>query len=112
MHFMKNRLASGFALALFLMASCKKNDLQENLTPTPTPVASADALKDTALLYTKDIYLWYNQIPASFNAHSYSDYDALMTGIRQYSTETGFSTPVDRWSFAMEKSEWDNLSSG
>jgi carboxyl-terminal processing protease len=114
MHFMKNRLAGGIVVALFLMASCKKNDLHDNLTPTPTPtpVASADALKDTALLYTKDIYLWYNQIPATFNARNYSDYDAIMTAIRQYSTEPGFSTPVDRWSFAMKQSEWDNLSSG
>jgi carboxyl-terminal processing protease len=114
MQFMKNRLAGGIVVAIFLVASCKKNDLHDNLTPTPTPtpVASADALKDTALLYTKDIYLWYNQIPASFNAHNYSDYNAIMTAIRQYSTEPGFSAPVDRWSFAMKKSEWDNLSSG
>ena len=114
MQFMKNRFAAGCVVALFLMASCKKNDLQDNLnpTPTPTPVASADALKDTALLYTKDIYLWYNQIPAGFNAHSYASYDKIMTAIRQYSTEPGFSGPVDRWSFAVKQSEWDNVSSG
>src|SRR4051812_42855557 len=98
MNFMKNRLVGGFVVALFLVASCKKNDIQENLnpTPTPTPVASADALKDTALAYTKDVYLWYNQIPTSFSARNYADYDKIMTAIRQYSTEPGFSTPVDR----------------
>jgi hypothetical protein len=35
-----------------------------------------------------------------------------MTAIRNYSTEPGFSTPVDRWSFAAKKSDWDNASSG
>jgi C-terminal processing protease CtpA/Prc len=35
-----------------------------------------------------------------------------MTGIRQYSTEAGFSQPVDRWSFAIKQTEWDNISSG
>jgi hypothetical protein len=63
-------------------------------------------------LYTKDIYLWYNQIPSTFNARSYEDPDKVMTAIRQYSTEPGFSGPVDRWSFGIKQAEWDNVSSG
>jgi C-terminal processing protease CtpA/Prc len=35
-----------------------------------------------------------------------------MTAIRQYATETGFTGSVDRWSFAMEQQQWDNVSSG
>ncbi len=97
--------------------SCKKSDVSNgNLTPpqpsSTSPVTNEDALKDSALLYSKDIYLWYNQIPNSFNAHSYSDLDKLMTAIRQYSTESGFTGPVDKWSFAVKKSEWDNVSTG
>lgn len=82
-------------------------------TPTPTPVATADdKLKDTVLLFTRDIYLWYNQIPSTFNARSYADPDKIMQAIRPYSTEPGFTAPVDRFSFAIKQVDWNNLSSG
>ncbi|MFL5809205.1 MAG: S41 family peptidase [Flavisolibacter sp.] len=110
------RLFTALSLGLILFSSCKKNDLQNNLNPTvdstTTTVSAADKLKDSALEYSKDIYLWYNQISPSFNARSYADLDKLMTGIRQYSIEPGFSTPVDRWSFGIKQQEWDDVSSG
>jgi carboxyl-terminal processing protease len=96
---------------LMFLVSCKKNDLSADSNPV-SPTATAAALRDTALSYTRDIYLWYNQIPSGFSTASYTDLNALMTGIRQYSTEPGFSAPVDRWSFAMKQSEWDNVSAG
>lgn len=99
---------------LMVLASCKKDDLvSNNLTPsTPATGLSADVLKDSALFYSKDIYLWYNQIPSSFNARTYEGIDKVMTAIRQYSTEPGFTQPVDRWSFAVKQQEWDNISNG
>ena len=116
---MKNHLLVVMLVGFAFLSSCKKNDLSgENLNPptstTPaTPAGtSADALKDSALLYSKDIYLWYSQIPSTFNARSYSDPDQIMTAIRQYSIEPGFSGAVDRWSFAVKQAEWDNVSSG
>ena len=69
-------------------------------------------IKDSVLLYSRDIYLWYSQIPSSFNAQSYDDPDKIMTAIRAYSMETGFTQPVDKWSFAYKQVDWDNLSSG
>lgn len=36
----------------------------------------------------------------------------MMTSIRQYSIEPGFSGPVDRWSFAINQQQWNNVSSG
>jgi carboxyl-terminal processing protease len=110
---------SKFVLAALLMVSmltaCKK-DASDALAPeTPQNDSVAEAqnkLKDTAYLYSKDLYYWYHQIPSTFNARSYSDLAAVMKGIRQYSKETGFSDPVDRWSFAMKKEEWDKISSG
>ena len=62
-------------LSLSVFISCQKNiDAGGATTPTPTPVASADdKLKDTALLDARDIYLWYNQIPSTFNPRSYAD---------------------------------------
>lgn len=111
MQLMKPRLLAALVVGMTLMYACKKKDQLSNSTPATTSTV-ADAFKDTALSYTKDIYLWYNQIPSSFNAKNYGGLDEIMTAIRQYSTEPGFSTPVDRWSFAVKQSDWDNLSSG
>ena len=104
-------LTASFAV-LGLLQACKKHDLTNNLNPPPASEFSNGAIKDSAASYSRDIYLWYNQIPGTFNAQTYPDLNAIMQGIRQYSTEPGFSTPVDKWSFAMKKTEWDNLSSG
>ena len=101
-------------IALGTLSACKKDNLESDLTssgPVTQPTV-ADKLKDSALAFSKDIYLWYTQIPASFNARSYAELDKLMIGLRQYSTEPGFSQPVDRWSFAIKQTEWNNISSG
>ncbi|MEJ7912118.1 MAG: S41 family peptidase, partial [Chitinophagaceae bacterium] len=103
---------------LVLFTACKKDkDVQASTPPPPSPaptatVSAADKLKDTALLFSRDIYLWYQQIPSSFNARSYPDVSGVMTALRQHSIEPGFSTPVDRWSFAVKQAEWNNVSSG
>lgn len=99
-----------FILAIGFLFSCKKDkDVSAGTVPT---VSTTDKLKDSALLFTKDIYLWYNQIPSTFNAQSFTSLDKMMTAVRQYSSETGFSGPVDRWSFAVDQSEWNNVSAG
>lgn len=101
-------------LSLSVFISCQKNiNAGGTTTPTPTPVASAnDKLEDTVLLDTRDIYLWYSQIPSTFNPRIYANPDSIMTAIHQYSIEPGFTAPVDRWSFAMRQTDWNNLSSG
>jgi carboxyl-terminal processing protease len=116
------KLTRLFAIAFCIItsgsfSSCKKEDVASDLNaPSPTspsaPVITANALKDSALAYSRDIYLWYNQIPATLNPNSYTDLNAQMTALRQYSVEPGFSAPVDRWSFAIKQKEWDNISSG
>jgi hypothetical protein len=35
-----------------------------------------------------------------------------MTAIRQYSSEPGFTSAVDKWSFAIDQNSWNNASSG
>jgi C-terminal processing protease CtpA/Prc len=98
-----------FIVGMGLLA-CKK-ELQEEAV-TSTPAVIIDKIKDSSLLYARDIYLWYSQIPSTFNAQSYADPNKIMEAIRAYSTEPGFSTPVDRWSFAYKQKDWDNVSSG
>lgn len=104
------------ALGLLLFASCQKEVSDTTPDPPPTDttdtVSEADRIKDSVLGYSREIYLWYQQIPTTFNPRTYADPAAIMTAIRQYSTEPGFSNPVDRWSFAMKTSEWNDLSSG
>ena len=96
--------------------SCKKDIPAVATAPpvtTTTPqLATGELVKDSALIYSKDMYLWNTQIPASFDARSYSDPEKIMQAIRQYSNEPGFNQPVDRFSFAIKKTEWDNMSAG
>lgn len=107
-----------FALALLviLFTACRKEESLQptNLNPT-TPAENtsmADKLKDSTLLHTKDIYFWNDKIPATFDARSYADPAAIMTAIRQYATEPGFTSSVDRWSFAIDQQQWKNISAG
>ncbi|MGZ8523706.1 MAG: S41 family peptidase [Chitinophagaceae bacterium] len=108
---MRSKLSLIIGVMAVIAFSCKKNnDAGENLNPTG--VSLADKLKDSALLYSRDIYLCYSQIPGDFKARTYNDPDAIMEAIRPYSKQSGFADPVDRWSFGIKKTEWDNLSGG
>lgn len=111
MRIMKFELVLTVMAGFLVISSCKKENGVEN-TSDPEPVAVADKIKDTVLLYARDIYLWNSQIPSGFNPRTYADPDKIMTALRTYSQETGFTQPVDRWSFAIKQGEWDNISSG
>ncbi|MCC6288445.1 MAG: hypothetical protein IT249_11215 [Chitinophagaceae bacterium] len=95
-------------ITIAFFVSCKKDnnggsgggDTAENLA------------KDSAWLYTRELYLWNQNLPSNFNARSYNDPNAVMVALRAYSTEPGFTGPVDRWSFAVTKREWNDVSSG
>lgn len=94
--------------AFAFLASCKKDNNNNN----PDQNTPENLAKDSAWLYSQELYLWYKNLPSSFNARSYSDPNAVMTAIRAYSIEPGFTDPVDKWSFAATKTEWDDISSG
>ena len=109
----KALITSVVVLTLFILNSCQKEiPPATSGNNTDTTGLAANLIKDTALLIAKDIYLWYNQIPDTFNARIYADPSEVMLGIRKYSKETGFSNPVDRFSFGILKSVWDNESAG
>ena len=108
-------------LILLTFASCKKEGKDLMVAPPSSPTttnpgapATSSALQFNQVAFQKsqDYYLWNTQLPATLNFGSYTDPVGVMTAIRQYSTEAGFSAPVDRWSFAMKKTEWDQLSGG
>ncbi len=98
---------------LTIVAGCKKQtDVLVPVIPPVIIVPDSSKLLDSSLLITRDLYLWYNQIPLTFNDKSYVDPNKMMEAIRQYSIEPGFSSAVDKWSFAMKKTDWDNQSNG
>jgi hypothetical protein len=103
---MKLRIFSWLFIGLTIFASCRKNNSGGN-GPSPDEI-----LKDTVLSLTRDVYLWNDQIPSDFNARAFESPVEIMEAIRQYSSEPGFSDPVDHYSFAMNQQEWDNLSNG
>jgi carboxyl-terminal processing protease len=97
-------IVAGFAIYIIgcTLVSCRKDH----------DVISSEIKNDTATTYARDLYLWYNNIPATFNGHNFSDPNGVMEGIRAFSSEPGFPVPVDRWSFAILKTDWQKLSSG
>ena len=111
------KLLSIFVMALVFLSACKKERPDVAAVPlsivSPPVVATSSTLvKDTAIKVSRDLYLWNTQIPATFNAADYADPAEIMKAIRPFSMEPGFGSPVDKWSFAMKKTEWDQMSEG
>lgn len=105
---LKNIVLFIFSAVVLSVFGCKK----ENNNSGDAGNTAENKVKDTAWNYAKDIYLWNKNLPSDFNARSYADPDAIMKALRPYSKEPGFADPVDRWSFAIKKTEWDDMSTG
>lgn len=113
---MRKLLSWLLVVAVVGSTACKKSDSPTPTPPPPPPTdttpTAMDLVLDTAFGYTQGIYLWYKTIPDTVNARRFADPDGLMTYIRKYSIEPGFSDPVDKWSFGITQAEWNNESSG
>ena len=99
-------------IAIASFSSCKKSKDSNTNPPPSDSTVLANKAKDSALKDSRDFYLWYNQIPESFNEQAYAGPEEIMKAIRNYSNEPGFSQPVDHYSFAIKKAEWDKISTG
>jgi hypothetical protein len=115
---MRKKISAALCVAVVVFfVSCQKS-IDDNSTNNPPPGDSTsnpsadDLVKDTVLMIAQDVYLWNTQIPSTFDARSYASPVEEMEGIRQYSHETGFTDPVDRFSFAIKQTDWDNVSNG
>ena len=71
-------------------------------------IPSEISLNDSAIAIVKDLYLWEEQINKSdINKKEFSNLSDLMKYVRNYSFEPVFNRAVDKWSFAVDKKEWD-----
>ena len=106
---MKSWFVWSFVLSFLVLGSCKKNGNGEQ---PPEDIADNAALNEEVLKTARDVYLWNDQIPEEFDAKAYKGPEEIMTAIREFSNEPGFTDPVDAFSFAMKKQEWDAISEG
>jgi carboxyl-terminal processing protease len=92
---------------LFWSFQACKNPREDAVNPT------AD-VRESAYFYTKEWYLWTENLPSEkdFNAISYPDAKAVMEKVRTFSPNTPSGKKSDRWSYIVNKKEWDNRSSG
>lgn len=90
-------LLLGFSVSAILLAGCNKNkdgDLDSAFYQAKSDV------RDSAYLYTKDIYLWTDKLPsiAVFKPRSLDDVYDVMNKVKSYES-------LDKWSFAETKEE-------
>lgn len=95
-------------ISLLGLASCKKNTDEVNTLMSATP-----DLRDSVYAYSKDIYLWSDNLPSAalFKPLSYPTADSIMRKVRTYSPFVN-GRYQDRWSFVIDKKTWDNVVSG
>ena len=101
-------------LSSIIMISCKKNDTPApNPTPTSSTPTQEDLLRDSVYLYTKEVYLWQDLIPAydQFKPRQYKgtteleSAEKVMTAIRNLQ-------PLDRFSFVTTQAQSNGLQTG
>ena len=114
---MKKTIFSICCVAILILSACKKELNKTVATPTtpttPTTASQIDLLKDSVYLYSKEVYLWQDVIPAydQFNPRQYQGTtlleagSAVMNGIKKLQ-------PLDRFSFVASKETSAGLQSG
>lgn len=87
------------------LSSCKKTDAEA--------VNAAPDLRDSVYAYSREYYLWTDNLPTTnvFNPLSYPTADSIMRKVRTYSPFVN-GRYQDRWSFVIDKATWDNVVSG
>ncbi|MBO0939290.1 carboxyl-terminal protease [Fibrella sp. HMF5335] len=76
---------------LLSLGGCHKAAL-DAVTPVTTVATTTPDIRDSLYLYMKDMYLWYDKLPATFNTRAFTDPTIEMDTLRTVQ-------PLDRWSF-------------
>lgn len=96
--------------ATSIFSACRKTD--QPPAPTAQP-SKMDLLRDSVYLYSKEVYLWSDMIPAYnvFNPRQYNGATELETAQKVMSAIKAVQ-PLDRWSFVTTPDVTGGLSSG
>ncbi|PWG80732.1 S41 family peptidase [Pararcticibacter amylolyticus] len=74
-----------------VFAGCKKNSHKDEID-------QETLLKDSVYLYTQEVYLWQDALPAKFYPQNYSTAEDVLTALKQYKKGSD-GQPVDHYSF-------------
>ena len=106
LHKTKYMAIVGLLFTLTWFSSCKKteDDVVSNATKD---------VRDSVYAISQSLYLWNTSLPTAtlFKPTGYPTADSVMKKVRTYSPFVN-GKYQDRWSFAIEKSVWDNYVSG
>jgi C-terminal processing protease CtpA/Prc len=114
---MKKLITAIFLLtAACIVNSCKKNVSDQPSTPTGPTASVSDLLKDSVYLYSKEVYLWHEVIPAYdiFNPRQYTGSTDLQAAQNVMAAIRNLQ-PQDKrhsYSFVTTKESSDGLQTG
>jgi carboxyl-terminal processing protease len=111
------RFAIVFIFCVFVF-SCKK---ESSIDPTtkykndgsPNRKVTGD-IRDSVYFYAETAYLWYKNLPnvSVLNPLKLSGPEEVISTVRSFSEKGSDAKNLDRWSFVMDKKEWDAVASG
>jgi carboxyl-terminal processing protease len=80
---------------------------------TPNRKVSKD-VRDSVYFWAETAYLWYKNLPNAntLQPNNMPNADAVIAAVRSYSEKNTSGANLDRWSFVMDKKQWDNVASG
>ncbi len=103
---------------IFLSISCKKTD---SIGPdsyfksdgSPDRKVTGD-IRDSVYFYSETAYLWYKNLPKAeiFNPLKYNSPEEVISAVRSFSEKGPTGVVRDKWSFVMNKNEWNAIASG
>jgi hypothetical protein len=104
--------------SIFFSISCKKTDSIDpenyfNSDGSPKRKVTGD-IRDSVYFYSETAYLWYKNLPKAeaFNPLKFITPEAVIGAVRNYSEKGPNGAIRDKWSFVMNKSDWNAIASG
>ncbi|MES2794404.1 MAG: hypothetical protein V4683_00490, partial [Bacteroidota bacterium] len=111
-------LLSFVFVGFLLLSSCKKEDKLNpntafNSDGTPKRTVKGD-IRDSVYFYSETAYLWYKNLPSAldFDPFKYSTPEGVIEAVRNYSDKGADGINLDKWSFVMDKGDWNAVASG
>lgn len=95
-------LLGGLLLGGICLSACKKAQIAPTAPVAVTTPALATAdIRDSLYLYMKDVYLWYDKLPTTFDTHAYANPQSEMDTLVRVQ-------PLDRWSFVQKAATFNS----